>query len=167
MSRRTTLTAYASALPASISLFGLVDAGRAHDGTLVAGAITQAHLLPIPGIATATFLALTVIPFSRGDLARPHHWNDGRTGRAVPEIGLAATCHFGVLALLSYIPALMAPSRITGAGPALARPWLLAAPGLGFGIPDLRALFESNLHWLRHYGFAAGDVPSVAAGLSR
>jgi phenylalanyl-tRNA synthetase alpha chain len=38
---------------------------------------------------------------------------------------------------------------------------------LKYGIPDLRAFFESDLRWLRHYGFAAGDVPELAAGLSR
>ncbi|MFN3526524.1 MAG: phenylalanine--tRNA ligase subunit alpha [Paracoccus sp. (in: a-proteobacteria)] len=38
---------------------------------------------------------------------------------------------------------------------------------LKYGIPDLRAFFESDLRWLRHYGFAAGDVPSTAGGLSR
>ena len=38
---------------------------------------------------------------------------------------------------------------------------------LKYGIPDLRAFFESDLRWLKHYGFAAGDVPSVAGGLSR
>ena len=26
---------------------------------------------------------------------------------------------------------------------------------LKYGIPDLRAFFESDLRWLRHYGFAA------------
>ncbi len=38
---------------------------------------------------------------------------------------------------------------------------------LKYGIPDLRAFFESDLRWLRHYGFAAIDVPSLSAGLSR
>ncbi|WP_372839713.1 phenylalanine--tRNA ligase subunit alpha [Phaeovulum sp.] len=38
---------------------------------------------------------------------------------------------------------------------------------LKYGIPDLRAFFESDLRWLRHYGFAAGDVPTVHGGLSR
>ena len=38
---------------------------------------------------------------------------------------------------------------------------------LKYGIPDLRAFFDSDLRWLRHYGFAAGDVPSVSGGLSR
>ena len=38
---------------------------------------------------------------------------------------------------------------------------------LKYGIPDLRSFFESDLRWLRHYGFAAGDVPSVSGGLSR
>ena len=36
---------------------------------------------------------------------------------------------------------------------------------LKYGIPDLRAFFESDLRWLRHYGFAAGDVPSVSGGV--
>ena len=34
------------------------------------------------------------------------------------------------------------------------------------GIPDLRAFFESDLRWLRHYGFSALDVPTLAGGLS-
>ncbi len=38
---------------------------------------------------------------------------------------------------------------------------------LKYGIPDLRACFESDLRWLRHYGFAPLDVPTVQAGLSR
>ena len=38
---------------------------------------------------------------------------------------------------------------------------------LKYGIPDLRAFFDSDLRWLRHYGFTALDVPSVAAGLAR
>jgi phenylalanyl-tRNA synthetase alpha chain len=37
---------------------------------------------------------------------------------------------------------------------------------LKYGIPDLRAFFESDLRWLRNYGFAALDVPSVHAGIS-
>ena len=38
---------------------------------------------------------------------------------------------------------------------------------LKYGIPDLRAFFESDLRWLRHYGFAALDMPDLARGLSR
>ena len=38
---------------------------------------------------------------------------------------------------------------------------------LKYGIPDLRAFFESDLRWLRHYGFAALDQPTLAGGLSR
>lgn len=37
---------------------------------------------------------------------------------------------------------------------------------LKYGIPDLRAFFESDLRWLRHYGFAALDVPTLSGGLS-
>ncbi|MCY4334543.1 MAG: phenylalanine--tRNA ligase subunit alpha [Litoreibacter sp.] len=38
---------------------------------------------------------------------------------------------------------------------------------LKYGIPDLRAFFDSDLRWLRHYGFAALDQPDLASGLSR
>ncbi|WP_420825407.1 phenylalanine--tRNA ligase subunit alpha [Phaeovibrio sulfidiphilus] len=38
---------------------------------------------------------------------------------------------------------------------------------LKYGIPDLRTFFESDLRWLRHYGFSALDVPTVQGGLSR
>ncbi len=38
---------------------------------------------------------------------------------------------------------------------------------LKYGIPDLRTFFESDLRWLRHYGFAALDQPSMVGGLNR
>ncbi len=38
---------------------------------------------------------------------------------------------------------------------------------LKYGIPDLRAFFDSDLRWLRHYGFAALDMPALPSGLSR
>ena len=38
---------------------------------------------------------------------------------------------------------------------------------LKYGIPDLRTFYESDLRWLRHYGFAALDVPSLHGGLAR
>ncbi len=38
---------------------------------------------------------------------------------------------------------------------------------LKYGIPDLRTFFESDLRWLRHYGFAALDIPSITGGLTR
>jgi phenylalanyl-tRNA synthetase alpha chain len=38
---------------------------------------------------------------------------------------------------------------------------------LKYGIPDLRALFDSDLRWLRHYGFASLDQPNLHGGLSR
>ncbi|WP_171178131.1 phenylalanine--tRNA ligase subunit alpha [Ruegeria sp. HKCCD8929] len=38
---------------------------------------------------------------------------------------------------------------------------------LKYGIPDLRAFFDSDLRWLRHYGFAALDLPNLHGGLSR
>src|SRR5689334_23878828 len=38
---------------------------------------------------------------------------------------------------------------------------------LKYGIPDLRPFFESDLRWLKHYGFAALDIPSLHEGLSR
>ncbi|WP_353473298.1 phenylalanine--tRNA ligase subunit alpha [Salipiger sp. H15] len=38
---------------------------------------------------------------------------------------------------------------------------------LKYGIPDLRAFFDSDLRWLRHYGFASLDMPTLHGGLSR
>ncbi|TMV63761.1 phenylalanine--tRNA ligase subunit alpha, partial [Thioclava sp. BHET1] len=38
---------------------------------------------------------------------------------------------------------------------------------LKYGIPDLRAFFESDLRWLRHYGFASLDVPTLPGGINR
>ena len=37
---------------------------------------------------------------------------------------------------------------------------------LKYGIPDLRAFFEADLRWLRHYGFTALSVPTLPGGLS-
>jgi phenylalanyl-tRNA synthetase alpha chain len=37
---------------------------------------------------------------------------------------------------------------------------------LKYGIPDLRDMFSADLRWLKHYGFAALDVPTLAGGLS-
>ena len=37
---------------------------------------------------------------------------------------------------------------------------------LKYGIPDLRAFFEADLRWLRHYGFAALQVPTLSGGLT-
>jgi phenylalanyl-tRNA synthetase alpha chain len=38
---------------------------------------------------------------------------------------------------------------------------------LKYGVADLRPMFESDLRWLRHYGFAVLDIPSLDGGLSR
>ncbi len=38
---------------------------------------------------------------------------------------------------------------------------------LKYGIPDLRDFFAADLRWLRHYGFAALEMPNLATGLSR
>jgi phenylalanyl-tRNA synthetase alpha chain len=36
---------------------------------------------------------------------------------------------------------------------------------LKYGIDDLRAFFDGDLRWLRHYGFAALDVPTLSGGI--
>jgi len=36
---------------------------------------------------------------------------------------------------------------------------------LKYGMPDLRPFYESDLRWLRHYGFLPLDVPSMVRGL--
>ena len=38
---------------------------------------------------------------------------------------------------------------------------------LKYGIPDLRSFFDSDLRWLKHYGFSALDQPLLSSGLSR
>jgi phenylalanyl-tRNA synthetase alpha chain len=38
---------------------------------------------------------------------------------------------------------------------------------LKYGIADLRAFFDGDLAWLRHYGFVPLDVPALGQGLSR
>lgn len=37
---------------------------------------------------------------------------------------------------------------------------------LKYGMPDLRAFFESDIRWLNHYGFRPLDMPSLLAGLT-
>ncbi|MEE8499888.1 MAG: phenylalanine--tRNA ligase subunit alpha, partial [Kiloniellales bacterium] len=36
---------------------------------------------------------------------------------------------------------------------------------LKYGIPDLRSFFDSDLRWLRHYGFVPLEAPSLVRGL--
>ncbi|MBT3660473.1 MAG: phenylalanine--tRNA ligase subunit alpha [Rhodospirillaceae bacterium] len=38
---------------------------------------------------------------------------------------------------------------------------------LKYGIPDLRTFYETDLRWLKHYGFSALDMPSMVGGLNR
>ena len=38
---------------------------------------------------------------------------------------------------------------------------------LKYGMPDLRAFFDSDIRWLRHYGFEPLDMPALHGGLSR
>jgi phenylalanyl-tRNA synthetase alpha chain len=38
---------------------------------------------------------------------------------------------------------------------------------LKYGIPDIRPFFESDLRWLKHYGFLPLDIPTLDGGLSR
>lgn len=38
---------------------------------------------------------------------------------------------------------------------------------LKYGMADLRAFFDADVRWLKHYGFRPLDVPSLMAGLSR
>jgi phenylalanyl-tRNA synthetase alpha chain len=35
---------------------------------------------------------------------------------------------------------------------------------LKYGMDDLRAFFDGDLRWLRHYGFRALDVPTLSGG---
>ncbi len=38
---------------------------------------------------------------------------------------------------------------------------------LKYGIPDLRTFYEADLRWLKHYGFAALDIPNLVGGIGR
>ena len=38
---------------------------------------------------------------------------------------------------------------------------------LKYAIPDIRSFFESDLRWLKAYGFAALDIPTLDGGLSK
>jgi phenylalanyl-tRNA synthetase alpha chain len=69
----------------------------------------------------------------------------------------------------------MVHPRVLAAGGIDPEAWQGFAFGMGidriamlkYGIPDLRAFFDSDLRWLRHYGFAALDQPTLHGGLSR
>ena len=37
---------------------------------------------------------------------------------------------------------------------------------LKYGIPDLRPFFDSDLRWMKHYGFLPYDLPTIHGGLS-
>ena len=38
---------------------------------------------------------------------------------------------------------------------------------LKYGIPDLRTFYESDIRWMRHYGFRCLDVPTMVGKASR
>ncbi len=38
---------------------------------------------------------------------------------------------------------------------------------LKYGIPDLRSFFESDLRWLKHYGFSHNNIPTIHGGISQ
>ncbi len=38
---------------------------------------------------------------------------------------------------------------------------------LKYSMPDIRSFFEADLRWLKHYGFAALDLPTLDGGLSK
>ncbi|GIT90969.1 phenylalanine--tRNA ligase alpha subunit [Jannaschia pagri] len=62
--------------------------------------------------------------------------------------------------------------KVLAAGGIDASEWQGFAFGMGidriamlkYGIPDLRAFFDSDLRWLRHYGFSALQAPTRHAG---
>lgn len=38
---------------------------------------------------------------------------------------------------------------------------------LKYGVPDLRSFYDSDLRWMRHYGFLPFDAPSIHLGVNR
>ncbi|MCC7428156.1 MAG: phenylalanine--tRNA ligase subunit alpha [Alphaproteobacteria bacterium] len=68
----------------------------------------------------------------------------------------------------------MVHPRVLAAGGIDPNEWQGFAFGMGleritmlkYGLPDLRPFFESDIRWLRHYGFAALDAASLATGIA-
>jgi phenylalanyl-tRNA synthetase alpha chain len=81
------------------------------------------------------------------------------TGNDWLELGGSGMVHPKVLANCGIDPA-----RYTGfaLGFGLDRMAMLK-----YAIPDIRSFFESDLRWLRHYGFSALDIPTLDGGLSK
>ncbi len=133
--RSLTLTLYAIAFMTAISLFGLVDAVSAGRDATAAISVTRAFLLPILGISAGCFLVVTLITLTRTHLRGNYRWNTPKVERQVLDLGIGAACYFGVLALISYVLALIAPAQTAGAAAAMAHhwPWFLAVPCLGIG----------------------------------
>ena len=69
----------------------------------------------------------------------------------------------------------MVHQKVLEAGGIDSKKWQGFAFGMGidriamlkYGIPDLRSFFDSDLRWLKHYGFSALDQPLLSSGLSR
>ena len=67
----------------------------------------------------------------------------------------------------------MVNARVLEAGGFDADEWQGFAFGVGvdrlamlkYGMNDLRAFFDGDVRWLRHYGFSALDVPTLSAGV--
>ena len=38
---------------------------------------------------------------------------------------------------------------------------------LKYGIPDLRPFYDTDIRWLKHYGFVTLDLPTIAGGINR
>ena len=38
---------------------------------------------------------------------------------------------------------------------------------LKYGIPDLRPFYDTDIRWLKHYGFVPLDLPTIAGGINR
>ena len=38
---------------------------------------------------------------------------------------------------------------------------------LKYGIPDLRPFYDSDIRWLKHYGFVPLDIPTVSKGINQ
>jgi phenylalanyl-tRNA synthetase alpha chain len=66
-----------------------------------------------------------------------------------------------------------APGHVLRAGGLDPEEWQGFAFGVGvdrlamlkYGMTDLRAFFDGDVRWLRHYGFAALDVPTLSGGV--
>lgn len=116
------LVGYVAGFMTALSLFSLVDAGH-QPGVSAAAAVSATYLLPLLGLAALLFLVLAIIALSRSLVQGGRRWNSPRIEETLLVIGLATACLFGVLALIGFVLATIAPASFGALALWLSRSW--------------------------------------------